>query len=288
MGQWALNGNATGVGNTAIGHFALYSNTTGSTNTASGDRALSNNISGSDNTASGYQALANNTIGINNTASGQGALSFSVTGSYNTAIGYHALQGPTTGSNNIGIGWAAGINITGNNNIDIGNQGAAADNGVIRIGATGTHTSLFAAGVRGVTTGVADAIPVMIDSNGQLGTASSSRRFKTDVDDMGDFTRDLMRLRPVTFRYKEHASRRLEIGLIAEEVAEVYPDLVVRSPDGRIETIQYQKLAPMLLNEFQKQQSQLAAERERTNQLESRLAALESVLAKTARPNSEP
>jgi hypothetical protein len=128
----------------------------------------------------------------------------------------------------------------------------------------------------------------MIDSNGQLGTASSSRRFKTDVDDMGDFTRDLMRLRPVTFRYKERGSDRLELGLIAEEVAEVYPDLVVRGADGRIETIQYQKLAPMLLNEFQKQQSQLAAERERTNRLESRLAALESALAKTAQPDSKP
>src|SRR6185503_7516937 len=88
-------------------------------------------------------------------------------------------------------------------NIVIGAIGSAGDSGTIRIGTDLAQTSFFAAGVRGVTTSVNDAVAVVIDSNGQLGTISSSRRFKEDIDDMGDASRGLMRLRPVTFRYKK-------------------------------------------------------------------------------------
>jgi hypothetical protein len=85
---------------------------------------------------------------------------------------------------------------------------------------------------------------------------SSSRRFKEDIQDMNDASSGLLRLRPVTYRYQkayEDGSKPLDYGLIAEEVAEVYPDLVVRGKDGQIETVQYHKLVPMLLNELQKE-----------------------------------
>jgi hypothetical protein len=144
------------------------------------------------------------------------------------------------------------------------------------------------AGVSGTTTGVADALPVVIDSNGQLGTISSSQRFKEDIQDMGDASSDLLRLRPVTFRYKQaykDGSKPIDYGLIAEEVADVYPDLVVRNKDGEIQTVQYQKLTPMLLNEVQKlhadldQQNQRAQQQDETiRQLQDRLAALEALL----------
>lgn len=113
---------------------------------------------------------------------------------------------------------------------------------------------------------------VVIDSNGQLGTVSSSRRFKEDIRDMNDASSGLLRLRPVTYRYAQpyaDGGKPLDYGLIAEEVAEVYPDLAARGADGQIETVQYQKLTPMLLNELQKQARTIL-------RLESRLAALES------------
>jgi hypothetical protein len=136
----------------------------------------------------------------------------------------------------------------------------------------------------------------MIDSNGQLGTANSSRRYKEDIADMGDASSDLLRLRPVTFRYTKpynDGSKPIDYGLVAEEVAEIYPDLVVRDRDGKVETIQYQKLTPMLLNEVQKQyqhsseqdqmirteQDKNAVQAGRIRLLEERLAALEMLLS---------
>jgi hypothetical protein len=119
---------------------------------------------------------------------------------------------------------------------------------------------------------------VVIDSNGQLGTTSSSRRFKEDIEDMGAASRDLMRLRPVTCRYKQpfaDGSKPIQYGLIAEEVAEVYPDLVAHSADGKIETVKYQVLDSMLLNELQRQQAEIC-------RLEERLATLEAVLARVS------
>jgi len=122
----------------------------------------------------------------------------------------------------------------------------------------------------------------VIDSNGQLGTVSSSRRFKDDIQDMGDTSRDLMRLRPVTFRYKKpfaDGSKPIQYGLIAEEVAEVYPDLVAHSADGQIETVKYQVLDSMLLNEVQRQQAEIRGLEQQNQDLQRRLARLEAALA---------
>jgi hypothetical protein len=146
-----------------------------------------------------------------------------------------------------------------------------------------THTSFFAAGIRAVTTTNNDAIPVMIDSSGQLGTVSSSRRFKEDIEDMGAASHDLMRLRPVTFRYKQpfaDGSKPIQYGLIAEEVAEVYPDLVAHSADGQIETVKYQVLDSMLLNEIQRQQAEMGDQKDQIRRLEQRNQSLEERLAK--------
>jgi len=159
------------------------------------------------------------------------------------------------------------------------------DNGAIRIGTQDTNpinqTSFFAAGIRGVTTGNNDAIPIVIDSDGQLGTVSSSRRFKEDIHDMDTVSSGLMRLRPVTFRYQKpfaDGSKPIQYGLIAEEVADVYPDLVAHSADGRIETVKYQVLDSMLLNELQKEHKQVQEQAETIRVLEARLAVLEKAL----------
>jgi len=277
-GQQALRNNSTGSANTANGQQALQNNTTGANNTASGVNTLLNNTTGGDNTASGSGALQNNTIGFQNTAVGLSALLNNTTGTGNTGVGLSAMSNNTTGSSNIAIGQHSAQNVSsGNgNNIHVGSQGASGDSGTIRIGTPGTQTSFFVAGIRGVTTGNNDAIPVVIDSNGQLGTVSSSRRFKEDIQDMGEASSGLLRLRPVTFRYRQpfaDGSKPIEYGLIAEEVAEVYPDLVAHSADRQVESVKYQVLDSMLLNEVQKQAEEIRL-------LKDRLAAIEALLPK--------
>ncbi len=276
VGSNALASLSTGNNNTGIGSQALNSNTTGTSNTGIGYFALKTNAAGFENTAVGAQALEN-TVGTSNGSAGSG----------NTAIGWGALNNNTTGNANVAIGLGAGSNIvSGNDNIDIGAPGSNSDTGVIRIGNTSLHTSFYAAGVSGVNLGTSDTtMPVLIDlSTGQLGTSgTSSRRYKEDIQDMGDASRGLMRLRPVTFRYKQPAkdgSKPLQYGLIAEEVAEVYPDLVVHSGNGQIEGVKYQVLDSMLLNEVQRQEKEITSLKEENEALQKRLARLEESMGR--------
>ena len=113
---------------------------------------------------------------------------------------------------------------------------------------------------------------VLITSNGQLGVLASSARYKGDIEDMQERSAGVHKLRPVTFRYKTDEEKRLQYGLIAEEVAKVYPELVVKAADGTIESVQYHELIPMLLNEVQHQQHELA-------ELKAQNAQLQRVLA---------
>jgi len=283
-GYFALFSNTTGSDNTAVGYFALGSNTTAVDNTAIGALALHANA-GPYNTAVGHQALYSNTTGDTNIGVGYQALYGNTVGSYNIALGYAALFQNTTGNSNIAIGVDAGYATTGSNNIDIGNEGVGGEVGVIRIGNSGNQGAAFIAGIDGVS--INSPVPVYINANGQLGTASSSRRYKDDIRDMGDASSALLQLRPVTFRYKQpyaDGSKPIDYGLIAEEVAEIYPDLVVKNADGQIETVQYQKLTPMLLNELQKQHEHAQRQDETIRQLQDELAALKAFLAADSGP----
>jgi len=248
-------------------------------NTFIGVNAGNFTMTGLNNTASGAFALNSNTSGDSNSASGAGALFFNTSGSINTASGAGALQSNTTGSNNIAIGYRAGISLsTTDNNIDIGSEGVAGDVNTIRIGTALTQTATFIAGIRGVTTANANAVAVLVDSAGQLGIVSSSRRVKDEIADMGGASHALMKLRPVTFHYKSDTNpegRTLQYGLVAEEVAKVAPGLVARSADGRIETVYYQFLAPMLLNEYQRQQRTIEAQAAQLTKQTARVAELE-------------
>ena len=257
LGFEALESN-TGNDNTATGANTLFSNTSGNNNTASGYEALFSNSTGGFNTASGYEALFSNTSGNNNTASGQQALQNNTTGSQNTASGFTALQNNTTGSGNIAVGFQAGLDLTtGSHNIDIGNKGVAAESGTIRIGLEANQKATYIAGIFGTSvTGSA----VIVNSNGKLGVTVSSERFKTAIVPMGSDTAMLAQLRPVAFHLKTDPEGALQYGLIAEEVAKVYPELVIRDEKGRIDGVRYDELAPMLLNEMQQQQSKLAAQ----------------------------
>lgn len=262
-------------------------------NTGVGRLALGNIGTGGNNAALGYLALRNNITGGQNTAVGSNALAALDGFDGNTAVGANALFQHTGGWGNIALGGAAGALLTtGSYNIMIGHPGVAGDTQAIRLGITsgaGTQTRTFIAGIRGITTGLADGQAVLIDSNGQLGTISSSRRFKEDIHDMRDASDGILRLRPVIFRYKQRytdGTKPLDYGLIAEEVAEVYPELVVKGPDGQVDTVQYHKLTTLLLNELQKQHSEIAkrngqiAELQELNQsLEVRLSVLEKLMS---------
>ena len=254
LGDDALLNNTTGFDNTAVGLNALLSNTTGANNTAIGWQALFSNSTGSNNTATGLLALGSNTTGNFNTATGQGALPSSTTGWNNTANGFQALLGNTTGSSNIALGFQAGANLTtGNNNIHIGNVGVPGDSSRIRIGQQGTQRGTFIAGIRGVTTQSANAVAVLIDSAGQLGTMSSSRRFKKEIKPMEQRSEAILSLKPVTFHYKSDSTGIVQFGLIAEEVAEVNQDLIVRDDQGKPYAVRYEAVNAMLLNEFLKE-----------------------------------
>jgi hypothetical protein len=274
VGQNAGNFTMTGINNTAVGQGTLFSNN-----------------DGTDNTALGTHSLFVNTSGFNNTAVGVIALHINSTGSSNTAIGTEALDAITSGNENIALGHAAGTRLqTGDNNIYIGSAVAPGptlnESNTIRIG--GLHTRTFIAGISGVSTGL-PGTAVVVDANGQLGTISSSRRFKDDIQDMGEASSELMKLRPVTFRYKqaqEDGSHPLQYGLVAEEVAEVNPGLVQFDKDGQPQTVLYHVLPSLLLNEAQKQHQQIEAQQkliesqqEQLKAQEERLRKLEAILS---------
>jgi hypothetical protein len=251
-GHNALASNTTGIGNTAAGGGALASNGTGHDNTASGQHALNGNTSGYQNTADGSTALGSNTTGIQNTATGFEALASNTTAGSNTADGFEALIN-NTGGNNIALGAQAGFHLTtGSNNIDIGNMGVAAETHTIRIGTTGAQTKTFIAGIRqAAVTGAT----VVISVTGQLGTVSSSERFKADIKPMDKASEAVLALKPVTFHYKQDVDPEgaPQFGLVAEQVEKVDPDLVTRDAEGKIYTVRYDAVNAMLLNEFLKE-----------------------------------
>ena len=191
--------------------------------------------------------------GVNDTAFGFYALLHNTTGSNNTAVGATALR-KSLGTKNIAIGYQAGVTLTnGNNNIYIGNQGAGDESETIRIGTAQTGT--FIAGIGNA--GVSGATVEVDTATGQLGIAPSSARYKQDIVAMGTNSEGMLKLRPVTFAYRNDAQHVTHYGLVAEEVAAVYPELVTRTPQGDVQTVRYQELIPMLLNELQRQQQTL-------------------------------
>ena len=281
VGAAALLFNTTGTDNTATGAVALLNNTEGSNNTATGSFALQSNTTGNLNTANGLSALLSNTSGIGNTAEGGSALVLNTTGGGNTAIGTGALGSNTTGNGNIAVGSAAGHDLTtGNQNIVIGNPNAVAgESNTVRIGNSLSQTRVFIAGIRGVATGNNDAVNVVIDSDGQLGTVSSSRRFKKDIKTMDTASEAILALKPVTFHYKSDETNRSEFGLIAEEVAQVNPDLVVHDENGEIYTVRYEAVNAMLLNEFLKGHRKNQEQQATIIQLKSTDAKQEAIIA---------
>jgi len=312
IGTEALRDN-NGTFNLAIGFRVGFMNTTGGHLTGIGAAAMRNNTTASDNTAIGANALRENTIseanvavgdnalssynGLNpgidgfNTALGSIALTALTEGFQNTVVGRRALQFVTTGNNNVAVGWRTGDGITtGSGNTFIGTQAgftppsSGTYNNTILLGITGDSNAVNPDGrcyighIRGVVpgNGAGDSVPVIIDTDGNLGTAPSSRRFKKDIKPMDhEISEAVLALKPVTFHYKNQdtkAQDRPQFGLIAEEVAKVNPDLVARDNDGKIYTVRYDAVNVMLLNEFLKEHKKVEEQQASIADLKSTVA----------------
>jgi polyhydroxyalkanoate synthesis regulator phasin len=174
------------------------------------------------------------------------------------------------------LGQAAGVNLTtGNANIDIGNAGVAAEAKTIRIGTTGTQTNAYVAGISGVT--VAGGVAVIVDTSGHLGTVVSSERFKDAIMPMDKASEVILRLKPVTFRYKHDLDPdgMRQFGLVAEQVEKVNPDLVARDEQGKPYTVRYEAVNAMLLNEFLKEHKAFVEEQHKVDEQGATITRLE-------------
>ena len=306
VGTNTLGDNTTGVGNIAVGGDALSENTTGGENTAIGDAALQKNMTGSGNVAVGSVALfyksnasyqlqgANTAVGYRalgytgapwgtgvggdgNTAVGDRAMLYNVDGSFNCAFGLLALSadnGETDSSANTAIGNRAGYGLrTGVGNVYIGEQEMARDPN------ESYHTYIHNINTTSVSGGFADTVTIDLNT-GLLGHLTSSRRHKEDINAMKDASETLYRLQPVTYRYKKEIDRNqaLDYGLIAEEVAEVDPNLAIRNAKGEIETVRYHAINMMLLNEFLKEHKKVEEQQATIAELKSKAAAQEATI----------
>jgi hypothetical protein len=271
-GAGALLSNTKGVKNTANGAFALFNNTTGDSNTASGESALFSNTAGFNNTAIGYNALLSNTTAGDNTAIGTTALFSNTTGEFNIAIGSQALRSNVTGDSNTVIGDSAGFNITGSGNVCIGAgvSGVAGESNITRI--------------RNVYGSAATERAVYVTSDNRIGTLSSSIRYKEQITPMEKASEAIHSLRPVSFRYKKEVdpARYLCFGLIAEEVAKVNPNLVTFDCEGRPETVRYEAINAMLLNEFLKEHRRVQEQGSAIAALKNEIASLKATVKEQA------
>lgn len=258
-GAAALLNNTTGAKNTADGVLALFTNTTGNSNTATGVGALFENSEGFNNTAIGYNALLNNTTAGDNAAIGTTALFNNTTGEFNVAVGSQALYNNVTGDSNTAVGDSAGFNLTGSGNVCIGAgmNGFAGENNITRI--------------RNVYASVATERAVYVTSDNRIGTLTSSRRYKDEITPMEDASKAIHSLRPVRFRYKKEVdpTRPLCFGLIAEDVAKASPELVTLDREGKPQTVRYEAVNAMLLNEFIKEHRKVESQESRLQQQEA-------------------
>ena len=265
IGAGTMLSNSGGIRNTATGAFALFSNTGPANNPNQPSGEL-----GSFNTANGYQALFNNTEGGVNTAVGYRALINNTTGFANTAIGAESLGNNSTGGSNIALGFGAG--------------GAVSTAGeVIAIGTGGQNVS-NSCFIGQIYTNIqpqvgTDPDLVTINSNGRLGRANvSSRRYKHDIQPMHAASEAIYALKPVSFRYHKayDKTQTIAFGLIAEEVAEVHSDLVGRNREGQPESVRYEQINAMLLNEFLKEHKVVEEQNRKIQQQETTIAELQS------------
>jgi len=304
-GSNALFNLTSGANNTALGFSALLRDTTGNQNTATGTQALAGgvpmvgnyntangfqalfkNTTGDDNVATGALALSHNTTGSQNVADGTGALGSDTVGGGNTAVGENALTSNIRGSNNVAVGNGALFHANGNQNIALGylagsNSGVGGGNvyiGAQMLGNSGDINRTYIANISSTSVSGAGTDTATVNlTTGLIGHLTSSRRYKEEIKPMENASETIYRLHPVTYRYKKAIDRTQSpaFGLIAEEVAEVNPNLVACDAKGQPESVHYEAVNAMLLNEFLK-------EHRKVEQLEKQVEKLTTGLQKVS------
>jgi hypothetical protein len=250
----------------------LFTNTADK-NTGTGAGALLSNTIGIENTAAGSFALLNNSTGAQNAAFGANALINSTTGGGNTAIGFNALPNNTTGITNTAVGFNAGFGITTADNVIVIGTNVAGQN---------VDHSCFIGEIFGATS--SNGTQVFINSDGRLGTITSSRRFKQTIEPMDNASEVLFLLKPIRFRYKKQIdpTETSQFGLVAEDVEKVNPDLVVRDKEGKPYSVRYDQVNAMLLNEFLKEHRKNEEQEKTIVELKSGMTALAATVKKQA------
>ena len=295
VGVDALFLNADGNRNCAFGSGALFSNqVSGNASNAFGFEALFNNDSdaaglGLFNNAFGWEALFSNVDGIDNTAMGDGAGS-GITTNRNTAIGAVTMETLTTAGadENTVVGFGTGNNIIGGSgNIYLGvraGAGVGDEFAFIRIGEVAPPIvyDTFIQGIFGRAVDPISGVLTFVDSDGKLGSILSSRRFKKDIKPMDKASEAILALKPVTFEYKNDKKGTPQYGLIAEDVAEVNPNLVVRDKNGEILSVHYEQVWNMMLNEFLKEHKKVEEQQASISQLKSEMQTMVAQLKEQA------
>jgi hypothetical protein len=257
------------LNNTGCGAATLGALTTGIGNTAIGQAALASVTSGGPNTAVGYQSGQTLAEGGANVFIGDNSGASLTSANNNTLVGSAAGGTLTEGSNNICIGSAAGTsyNDSESNNIIIGSNGGGGDNNVTRIGQGFTQTACYIDGIWGSTIDFTTGLPVYVDDNGTLGTILSSIQFKKHIEPIGSDSSPILDFYPISFVAKSDKSETKQFGLLAEQVEEKMPELVIKDKNNEPYAVRYNELPVLILNELQK--------------LEARVTELESIVEKT-------
>ena len=276
VGVGALELNISGSQNMAIGGEALQNNTTGSLNTATGVATLPANTTGSNNTAEGWSALKWNTTGNDNTAGGYGAAAETTTGGGNTAYGMLALYYNGTGNSNTALGYGAGPDIASTN---LSNSTA------IGAGAVVSQSNSLILGAPGVKVGIGTATPsnvfTIAQGSGQAisdgWSVYSSRRWKTNIQTLHGALEKVEQLRGVS--YDLPANGKHQMGVIAEEVGAVVPEVVTWEKNGKdAQGVDYSRLTALLIEATKEQQALIEKQQEQLEQLASQLNTIRASL----------
>ena len=277
VGAGAMLLNLSGTQNVAVGTDALLNNDGGSDNNAIGSFALFSNINGTFNNAHGRNALTAN-LGDENNAMGDDAMDSNTTGSFNTAMGDDALDGCTTGSSNVAVGDEAGTAVVAGSNIICIGAGVTGGGGPFQ----DFDNTCFIGSIFGEpTSDPGTQTAVYVDQFNVVGIFNSSRQYKHDIQPMDKSSETLYQLKPVTFKFNSDVKGSTQYGLIAEDVAQVDPQLVVRK-NGETVTVRYEQINSMLLNEFLKEHKKVEEQQASISQLKSEMQTMVAQLKEQA------
>lgn len=290
-GYGTLYINTTGVGNTAIGFKALLNNSTWNYNTAIGYEALYNSGSsstgfGGGNTATGAFALYSSTSNRANTADGQQALYSNTTGQENTGLGFHALYSNTTGSDLTCIGYECNTDADALTNATaVGAHAVVGQSNSLVLGGTGDHAVMVGIG----TTTPSNVLTIGRGTGHPVSDSwetYSSRRWKKNIHPLQNALSKVEQLRGVSYDLKD--SGKHEIGVIAEEVGQVVPEVVSYEGNGKdARGVDYSRLTALLIEAVKQQQLEISALRRQLQTRAAKEAALESRLEQLEQDRGE-